>query len=106
MIRVALERLDLTQQPVPVALGGGLMQSGDPRLIGAIKAGLAHVAPQATAHVTSSPPIVGAALLGLDELGAGAAAQERLRHEFQELLTSQDNANDDSETATRPGRSG
>ena len=106
MIRVALERLDLTQQPVPVALGGGLMQSGDPRLIGAIKAGLAHVAPQATAHVTSSPPIVGAALLGLDELGAGEAAQERLRHEFQELLTSQDNATDDSETATRPGRSG
>jgi N-acetylglucosamine kinase-like BadF-type ATPase len=106
MIRVALERLDLTQQPVPVALGGGLMQSGDPRLIGAIKAGLAHVAPQATVHVTSSPPIVGAALLGLDELGAGEAAQERLRHEFQELLTSQDNATDDSETATRPGRSG
>ena len=106
MIRVALERLDLTQQPVPVALGGGLMQSGDPRLIGAIKAGLAHDAPRATVHVTSSPPIVGAALLGLDELGAGEAAQERLRHEFQELLTSQDNASDDSETATRPGRSG
>jgi N-acetylglucosamine kinase-like BadF-type ATPase len=106
MIRVALERLDLTQQPVPVALGGGLMQSGDARLIGAIKAGLAHDAPQATVHVTSAPPIVGAALLGLDELGADEAAQERLRHEFQELLTSQDNANDDSETDTRPGRSG
>jgi len=106
MIRVALERLDLTQQPVPVALGGGLMQSGDARLIGAIKAGLAHDAPQTTVHVTSAPPIVGAALLGLDELGADEAAQERLRHEFQELLTSQDNANDDSETDTRPGRSG
>jgi len=106
MIRVTLERLDLTQQAVPVALGGGLMQSGDPRLIGAIKAGLAHEAPAATVHVTSSPPIVGAALLGLDELGAGSAAQERLRHEFQELLTSKDNANDDFEADKRPGRSG
>jgi len=57
-------------------------------------------------HVTSSPPIVGAALLGLDELGAGSAAQERLRHEFQELLTSKDNANDDFEADKRPGRSG
>ena len=31
---------------------------------------------------TSQPPIVGAALLGLDALGADAAAQERLRTEF------------------------
>ena len=107
MIRVTLERLDLTHQAVPVALGGGLMQSGDARLIGAIKAGLAHEAPAATVHVTSSPPIVGAALLGLDELGAGDSAQERLRHEFQELLASKDNANDDpNKTGTRPGRSG
>jgi N-acetylglucosamine kinase-like BadF-type ATPase len=106
MIRVTLERLDLTQQAVPVALGGGLMQSGDARLIGAIKAGLAHDAPTATVHVTSSPPIVGAALLGLDELGAGSEAQDRLRHEFQELLDSKDNANDNSKAETRPGRSG
>ena len=71
MIRVTLERLELTDEPIPVALGGGLMQSGDPRLIGAVKAGLARVAPAASVHVTSSPPIVGAALLGLDELAAG-----------------------------------
>jgi hypothetical protein len=75
-------------------------------LIGAIKAGLAHEAPRATVHVTSSPPIVGAALLGLDELGANTQAQERLRHEFQELLNTKDNANDDSKADTRPGRSG
>jgi N-acetylglucosamine kinase-like BadF-type ATPase len=106
MIRVTLERLDLTQEPVPVALGGGLMQSGDARLIGAIKAGLAHVAPLATVHVTSSPPIVGAALLGLDELDAPPAAHERLRNEFQELLNSKDNPNGDPTTDPRPGRSG
>ena len=106
MIRVVLERLDLEREAVPVALGGGLMQSGDARLIGAIKAGLAHAAPAATVHVTSSPPIVGAALLGLDELGADSEAQERLRHEFHELLNSKDNPNGDPSTDPRPGRSG
>jgi N-acetylglucosamine kinase-like BadF-type ATPase len=106
MILVTLDRLDLDDRPVPVALGGGLMQSNDPRLIGAIKAGLAHEAPAATVHVTSSPPIVGAALLGLDVLGAGDEAQKRLRHEFQELLNSKDNANGDPNTDLRPGRSG
>jgi N-acetylglucosamine kinase-like BadF-type ATPase len=87
MIRVVLERLELTREPVPVALGGGLMQSGDARLIGAVKAGLARVAPTATVHVTSSPPIVGAALLGLDELGAGDGARERLRRELVHAFT-------------------
>ena len=104
MIRVALERLDLTQQPVPVALGGGLMQSDDPRLIGAIKAGLAHEAPAATVHVTSSPPIVGAALLGLDALGAGADAQARVRTELAHLSTNAETSQS-PDGRERPGRS-
>jgi N-acetylglucosamine kinase-like BadF-type ATPase len=104
MIRVTLERLDLTEQPVPVALGGGLMQSNDPRLIGAIKAGLAHDAPAATVHVTSSPPIVGAALLGLDELDAGPDAQERLRRELGEHFASVETRQPQDGRA-RPGRS-
>jgi N-acetylglucosamine kinase-like BadF-type ATPase len=103
MIRVTLERLDLTQAPVPVALGGGLMQSDDPRLIGAIKAGLARVAPSATVHVTSSPPIVGAALLGLDELGAGAESQERVRRELSHVFTNVEPHPPDGRA--RPGRS-
>ena len=102
MIRVTLERLELTQHAVPVALGGGLMQSNDPRLIGAVKAGLARVAPAASVHVTSSPPIVGAALLGLDELGADAGAQERLRRELGEIFTHVENPPDGR---ARPGRS-
>jgi len=104
MIRVTLERLELTQEPVPVALGGGLMQSGDPRLIGAIKAGLAHEAPAATVHVTSSPPIVGAALLGLDALGAGADAQARVRTELAHLSTNAETSQS-PDGRERPGRS-
>jgi hypothetical protein len=85
LVRVALERLELTDTPVEILLGGGLTRSGDGRLVGAVEAGLDEVAPAATVHVTSSPPIVGAALLGLDELQAGAAAQTRLRQELGNL---------------------
>jgi N-acetylglucosamine kinase-like BadF-type ATPase len=104
MIRVVLERLELTQEPVPVALGGGLMQSGDERLIGAVKAGLARVAPSVSVHVTSSPPIVGAALLGLDELDAGAGAQERLRRELGQVFTNVE-TRQSPDGRMRPGRS-
>ena len=86
LTRVALERLGLTGAAVEVVLGGGVMQSGDARLVEAVEQALKRVAPAATVGVTSSPPIVGAALLGLDELGAGEEAQARLRAEFRELL--------------------
>jgi N-acetylglucosamine kinase-like BadF-type ATPase len=82
MIRVTLERLGLEDAPAEVVLGGGMLQSGDSRLIGAIESGLAEVAPAASAHVTSSPPIVGAALLGLDQLEAVDGAQARARREL------------------------
>jgi len=86
MIRVTLERLELSGEPVEVALGGGLMQSGNPALIGAIEAGVKEIAPAATVHVTGSPPVIGAALLGLDDLEAGPEAQERLRRELAEVF--------------------
>jgi N-acetylglucosamine kinase-like BadF-type ATPase len=82
LIRVALERLSLTDEAVEVVLGGGLMQSQDQRLISAVASGLHEVAPHAAVKVTSSPPVVGAALLGLDELGAGPEAQRRAREEL------------------------
>jgi N-acetylglucosamine kinase-like BadF-type ATPase len=104
MIRVTLDRLDLREEPVEVALGGGLMQSGDARLIGAVKAGLSAIAPAASLRVTSSPPIVGAALLGLDELGTGPEAQARLREELGEACTRIDTPQGDGRM--RPGRRG
>ena len=82
LIRVALERLGLTDAPVEVVLGGGLIQSGDERLIGAVESALGEIAPKATVRATSSPPVVGAALLALDELQAGAEAQARARNEL------------------------
>jgi hypothetical protein len=44
------------------------------------------VAPQATVTSPSSPPIVGAALLGLDAIGAPGDAQARIRTELTQAV--------------------
>jgi N-acetylglucosamine kinase-like BadF-type ATPase len=82
MARVALERLDLASQPVEVLLGGGLLRPGNGKLEAAIAAGLRDVGRSITVRNTESPPIVGAALMGLDELGAAPEAQARARSEL------------------------
>ena len=82
LARAALTRLELTQEPVEVVLGGGLLKSAHGRILDAIAAGLADVGPHVRVHPTASAPVVGAALLGLDELGATAEAQERAREEI------------------------
>jgi N-acetylglucosamine kinase-like BadF-type ATPase len=82
LARVSLKRLSLTDEPVEVLLGGGLVHAADGSLVRAVGRRIAEVAPSAIVKSTSSPPVVGAALLGLDELGAGAAARERVRREL------------------------
>jgi N-acetylglucosamine kinase-like BadF-type ATPase len=82
LARVALERLDLTRESVEVLLGGGVLQGADGRLIDAIEAGLNDVGPAIRVRTTTAPAIVGAALLGLDALGATAETQERVRQEL------------------------
>jgi N-acetylglucosamine kinase-like BadF-type ATPase len=82
LARVALARLELTQEPVEVLLGGGVLQDVDGDLLAAIDSGLRASAPNVTVRPTASAAIVGAALLGLDEIEAGPAAQERLRTEL------------------------
>jgi len=86
LVRVALERLELTTAHVDVLLGGGLTRSGDGRFIGAVQERLRDVAPAAAVRAASSPPIVGAALLGLDDLEAGPMAQSRLRRELDDRV--------------------
>jgi N-acetylglucosamine kinase-like BadF-type ATPase len=79
MILTAMRRLSMTGLAAPVVLGGGLLTARDPLLIGDIEARLAASAPRAVVRVIDVPPIAGAALLGLDQAGAGPAAQDRLR---------------------------
>ena len=84
MARVSLERLGLTDEPTEVVLGGGLFQSGNGHLLGAVEAGLRAVSPSISVHPPAAPPIAGAALLALDELGASPEAHERARRELLE----------------------
>jgi N-acetylglucosamine kinase-like BadF-type ATPase len=82
LARATFARLGLADEPVEVLLGGGLMRNADARLLGRIEVGLRRVSPAIVLRRTSQPPIVGAALLGLDAIGAGEAAQTRVRAEL------------------------
>jgi N-acetylglucosamine kinase-like BadF-type ATPase len=86
-VRAALERLDVTSASPEVVLGGGLIQAADGRLVDAARAGLADLGPDLVVRAASSPPIVGAALLGLDDLGADEDAKTRLRGELGDTVT-------------------
>ena len=79
MTLTAMRRLGLAGLATPVVLGGGLLTARDPLLTGWITERLAAAAPAAAVRVVDIPPIAGAALMGLDHTGAGAAAQQRLR---------------------------
>jgi N-acetylglucosamine kinase-like BadF-type ATPase len=85
LARVALKRLGMTNDPAEVLLGGGVLQDVDGDLLAAIDRDLRGEAPNVTVRPTASAAIVGAALLGLDELDAGPKAQRRLRTEFEEV---------------------
>jgi N-acetylglucosamine kinase-like BadF-type ATPase len=92
-VRVAVSRLELSGQPVEVILGGGVLRSGNTRLFARIDAGLRELGPAITVLVSASPPIVGAALLALDEIGVGPAARESLRCELGEAVGVYDEKN-------------
>jgi N-acetylglucosamine kinase-like BadF-type ATPase len=82
MAQATIRRLGLTDLAVPVVLGGGLLTARNPLLTEGISAGLTAAAPRAVMRIVDVPPIAGAALLGLDQVGAQAGAKERLRAGF------------------------
>ncbi|AWL88427.1 ATPase [Streptomyces griseus] len=82
MATVALDRLDLLEEEVPVLLGGSVLAARHPQLNDRIAALLAARAPKAEVRVVSEPPVLGAALLGLDRTGAGPEVHRRLRARY------------------------
>ncbi|MEU3571920.1 BadF/BadG/BcrA/BcrD ATPase family protein [Kitasatospora sp. NPDC036755] len=80
---VALGRLDLLDTPTPVVLGGGVLASRHPLLLDNLTARLAAAAPLAEPRVVVAPPVLGAALLGLDHLAADAEVQARVREAYE-----------------------
>lgn len=75
----ALRRLHLLSTPTTVVLGGGVLAGGDPLLHGEIARGLEAATPLARRCITRTAPVVGAALLGLERVGAAPDAETRLR---------------------------
>jgi N-acetylglucosamine kinase-like BadF-type ATPase len=84
--RAAITRLGLGGEAVEVLLGGGLMRGAGPRLLGRVAEELRAAGPAVTARVVPDAPIVGAALLGLDDVGAGPEARARARQELQDAV--------------------
>ncbi|MGW1155168.1 N-acetylglucosamine kinase [Streptomyces rubiginosohelvolus] len=82
MASVALDRLDLLEEEIPVLLGGSVLAAQHPQLNDRIAALLAARAPKAEVRVVSEPPVLGAALLGLDRTGAGPEVHRRLRARY------------------------
>lgn len=78
---VVLRRLHLLNSPVEVVLGGGVLAARDGLLMAAIQERFSRIAPQAKLIVVDAPPVLGAALLGLDDAGrvtAGPRTSSRL----------------------------
>jgi N-acetylglucosamine kinase-like BadF-type ATPase len=84
MALTAMRRLGLTGLATPVVLGGGVLAARDPMLTAGVTEGIRAGAPHAAVRITDVPPVAGAALLGLDRLGAGPEAERRLRANYAE----------------------
>jgi N-acetylglucosamine kinase-like BadF-type ATPase len=87
MAVTAMRRLDLTGLATPVVLGGGVITARNPMLMDSIIRQLTEAAPRAKIRVIEVPPVVGAALLGLDHVHALPAAESRLRAAYEVLGT-------------------
>jgi N-acetylglucosamine kinase-like BadF-type ATPase len=78
MAAAAIVRLGLSDTAVEVVVGGGIFENA--RFAGLVLDGVRFHAPGAVLRpLAGRRPVLGAALLGLDAMGAGPAAEARLR---------------------------
>jgi N-acetylglucosamine kinase-like BadF-type ATPase len=88
MASAAIRRLRMRELDVDVVLGGGIFRNRFAPFFERIERGVHEVAPRARIIVLTAPPVVGAAMLALDEIGARPAARTRVRRELtHERLT-------------------
>lgn len=85
MATAVIRRLDLTGAALPVILGGGVLAASNPLLISTISERVSAVASLARFRVVEAIPVAGAALMGLDRIGAPVSATQRLRAAFAKL---------------------
>jgi N-acetylglucosamine kinase-like BadF-type ATPase len=78
-VRAAVVRLDLHDEAVEVVLGGGIFDTTDTAFHARVAAGIQAAAPRATLIRLDAPPVLGAALIGLDADDAPLASAMALR---------------------------
>ncbi len=79
MALTAARKLGMDKVAVPVMLGGSLLRARDLLLTSEINQRIAAAAPAAIVRIVDAPPVAGAALLGLDHIGAPASAYALFR---------------------------
>jgi N-acetylglucosamine kinase-like BadF-type ATPase len=79
LICTALRRLRLRRADADVALGGGVARARSPVFMARLEERVAACAPDARISVVDSPPVVGAALLGLDRIDVADGAADLVR---------------------------
>ena len=78
-VRAAVNRLDLQDEAVEVVLGGGIFDTTDTAFHARVAAGIQAAAPRAVLVRLDVPPVLGAALIGLDAEDAPASSAAALR---------------------------
>lgn len=90
MALALIRRTGQTRLDPEIVLAGGVLQAGHRHLIDGVMGRIWAVVPGATPRVLAVPPVVGAALLGIDELhvdpGVRAAAERRLRADAEATI--------------------
>jgi N-acetylglucosamine kinase-like BadF-type ATPase len=79
LVAVILRKLELTEDAPEVVLGGGVLTGVGPSVIAEIERRCLKVAPRAVVRVVDVDPVVGAALFGLDRIGAPQSAKAALK---------------------------
>jgi N-acetylglucosamine kinase-like BadF-type ATPase len=85
LVAVILRRLRLTTSEPEIVLGGGVLTGVGAPVIAEIERRCLKVAPRAVVSVVDVNPVVGAALFGLDALGAPASAKAALKAATQRI---------------------
>jgi hypothetical protein len=73
MARALVRRLRLSRLDPEVVLAGGVFQTDDQSFFDRLEAGILAAAPRASIRRLTAPPVLGAALVGLDRLAPGGA---------------------------------
>ncbi|MBX3099911.1 MAG: N-acetylglucosamine kinase [Salinibacterium sp.] len=88
MVSASLNRLGLVEVETDIVLGGGILGSRHPTLLDAVRADLATAAPRGRITIFEGVPVIGAALLGIEQVWAEdrgvarSAALEKVRQQF------------------------